>query len=107
MRVNFAGQNGQNFVWGSWGTLPLCERIREIVPSFLYSTVAVVAGRGGGGIDPLSGATADVIEKGVVVWAKETTNNFYMYYNRDLKLTPSSDGLNYQLSRKLALSLPW
>lgn len=32
--------------------------MREIVPSFLYSTLAVVAG-GGGGIDPLSGVTGD------------------------------------------------
>jgi hypothetical protein len=52
--------------------------MREIVPSFLYSTLAVVAGGGGGGIDPLSGVTGDGIEKGVVVWMKETTNIFYM-----------------------------
>lgn len=51
MRVNFAGQNGHSFVWGSWGTLPLCERIRETVPSFLYSTLAVVVGGGGAVMD--------------------------------------------------------
>jgi hypothetical protein len=53
--------------------------MRETVPSFLYSTLAVVAGGGGGGIDPLFGVTGDgSIEMGVVVWMKETTNNFYM-----------------------------
>ena len=80
--MNFAGQNGQNFVWGSWGTLPLCERMRDTVPSFLYSTLAVVVGGGGGGINPLSGEIGDGIEtrwmRGVVVRVKETTNNFYM-----------------------------
>ena len=38
VRVNLAGQYGQSFVCGSWGTLPLCERMREMPPSFLYST---------------------------------------------------------------------
>ena len=53
--------------------------MREIVPSFLYSTPAVVVGRGGGGIDALSVITEDDIEDaGVVVWVKETTNYFYM-----------------------------
>jgi hypothetical protein len=52
--------------------------MREIVPSFLYSMLGVVDGRGGGGIDPLSGVTGDVIEMGVVVRMKGTTNNFYM-----------------------------
>lgn len=54
--------------------------MREIVPSFLYSTLAVVVGGGGGGIDPLSGVTGDGIEvrgRGVDE-RKETTNNFYM-----------------------------
>jgi hypothetical protein len=72
VRVNFAGQNGQSLVWGSWGTLPLCERMREIVPSFLYSTLAVVAGgggrgSGGGSIDPWYGVTGDGIKMRVVV----------------------------------------
>lgn len=59
MRVNLAGQNGQSFVCGSWGTLPLCERMRETVPSFLYSTLAMVVG---GGIDPLSNVVGEGIE---------------------------------------------
>ncbi len=60
--------------------------MRDIVPSFLYSTPAV----GGGGGIGLSVATEGDIED-VVVWVKETTNNFYMWYNRNLKLAPSSD----------------
>ena len=60
--MNLAGQNGQSFVWGSCGTLPLCERMREIVPSFLYSTVVMAVGGGGGSIDPLSVVTGDGIE---------------------------------------------
>ena len=35
--------------------MPLCERMRETVPSFLYSTPAVVVGRGGGVIDLFTG----------------------------------------------------
>jgi len=50
--------------------------MREIVPSFLYSMLAVVAGGGGGGIDPLSSVTGDGIKR--MWWMKETTNNFYM-----------------------------
>lgn len=35
--VNFAGQCGQSFVCGRTGMFPLCDRILDIVPSFLYS----------------------------------------------------------------------
>ena len=59
VRVNFAGQKGQSFVCGSWGTFPLWERIRETVPSFLYSTLFAV---GGGIMDLLLEAGADSIE---------------------------------------------
>ena len=64
--MNFAGQYGQSFVWGSWGTLPLCERMRETVPSFLYSTLVAAVGEGGGGI----GLFPEVIEDGIETWMR-------------------------------------
>jgi hypothetical protein len=74
VRVNFAGQKGQSLVWGSCGTFPLCERMRETVPSFLYSTLAAIVG--GGGMDIAgfwSGATADgiFVSEGPVVDVEE------------------------------------
>ena len=60
--MNFAGQNGQSFVWESWGTLPLCERMRETVPSFLYSTLPAVIGGGGGCIELFPEVAGDSID---------------------------------------------
>jgi hypothetical protein len=67
VRVNLAGQKGHSLVCGSCGTFPLCERIRETVPSFLYSTGSSLAGTDdGGGIVFCSGVAGDAIEKGGV-----------------------------------------
>lgn len=44
VRVNFAGQCGQSFVWGRTGILPLCERILDTAPSFLYSMTVRACG---------------------------------------------------------------
>ena len=44
VRVNFAGQRGQNLVWGSVGMLPLCERILDTLPFFVRTTEEGVTG---------------------------------------------------------------